>query len=202
MDANEKSIALFTDNFDGEGHTISNLIIDKSNYIGLFAKIDPGSGKENSVKNLILDNFKVTGKNNVGTLVGYIDGMSTIKNVIANSVDANGESQVGGLIGYINGGGVKIIDGKVNGGTVDSLQGDNIGGLIGHADNTSISNSYAISDVTGNNRVGGLVSIIDIGLGKEHAGVTGTIGVTGASDIEGAESDFLPKFIPRHQNIC
>ncbi len=75
----------FTGNFDGQGKTISNLTIDKDIvYIGLFAKITSRHSKPSKIENLILDNFKITGKGRVGTLAGEETGNVTVSKVRIN----------------------------------------------------------------------------------------------------------------------
>ncbi|WP_119173519.1 two-partner secretion domain-containing protein, partial [Aliarcobacter cryaerophilus] len=77
----------FTGKFDGLGHTISNLNIDKSsvNYQGLF-------GYTNSalIRNIGLVDVNIKGNYYVGGLVGYNDN-STIKNsYVTGAVDGKG----------------------------------------------------------------------------------------------------------------
>ncbi len=60
----------FEGTFDGDGHTISNVTIDRSNdsdVVGFFGHISEGT-----VKNLIIDGASITGKNYVGGIIGYL----------------------------------------------------------------------------------------------------------------------------------
>jgi len=68
----------FTGSYDGDGHTISNLYIDRpsTNYIGLFGYIYSGA----KIQNLGMVDVDVTGGNYVGGLVGFNNYYSTVSN--------------------------------------------------------------------------------------------------------------------------
>lgn len=166
--------APFTGIFDGQKHTVTGLVMNGENNVGFFGVIDGAT-----VKNLKLSNVSITGKQQVGALVGtakaYLDKTNLANNrasLIGNCTVTGvvtGQESVGGLVG-LNGSesdsktGFSVassihgssFNGTVNGtgnGTVDK-----IGGLAG--DNSgSITNSSAsgtVSAATGN-MVGGLV---------------------------------------------
>ncbi|SNY97263.1 MBG domain-containing protein [Halomonas sp. hl-4] len=170
----EGNIAPFTGTFNGLGHVITGLSIDRAStdYVGLFGYVNDGT-----VRHVGLEGGSVTGNRRVGGLVGYNDG--TIKNAYATG-DVNGaDSSVGGLVGY-NDGTIKnaYATGDVNGdGYVGGLVGyssqgaietayatgdvtgadTGVGGLVGYSSQGAIENAYATGDVTGNGNVGGLV---------------------------------------------
>ena len=135
--------------FDGNGYTISNLMIDRNgqNNIGLFGRAT------NGIANLGLLNVDITGQNRVGGLVG--NSSATITNsYVTGSVKGN--RFVGGLVGDNSG----AITGSYATASVEaSVTGSNanVGGLVGR-NSDAIMNSYAIGSVEGsaNNR-GGLV---------------------------------------------
>ena len=82
----------FSATFEGNGYTISNLMIDRSgeNNIGLFG------GARGKIANLGLRNVDINGLDDVGGLVG--SNSTTITNsYVTGSV--SGRSQVGGLVG-------------------------------------------------------------------------------------------------------
>ena len=141
----------FTGNFDGMGHTISNLTIDdpSTNYIGFFAS-NLGS---TTIKNVGLVNETVVGDQEVGGLVGFNFG--TISNSYVTG-HVSGYSDVGGLIGY-NGAGTVL--GSYSSATVASsttgFQTD-AGGLVGYNDVATVNNSYATGAVNGR-FAGGLI---------------------------------------------
>ena len=120
----------FSGNFDGSGKTISNLTISGGDNQGLFGKVN-GS----TIKNLNLTGVNVTGKNNVGSLVGYAAGNSQILNCFAQG-DIKGSENVGGLVG-INDGTIK--DGAYLGG---SITGTTKGVIVGKNNGTLTDNYY------------------------------------------------------------
>ena len=131
------AVDYFKGTFDGQGYTISNLTITKTNAganyaTGLFGFIDASSA---TIKNVKIDNAEIHGHHWVGAIAGYMTG--TIDNCeVTNSViiatnannDANGD-KVGGIVGFLNTNGAKTIT------------------------NNKVSNSY----IVGNRDVGGIL---------------------------------------------
>ncbi len=153
--------------FDGNGHTISGLIINRPgvNYVGLFGYVDSGG----QVRNLGLVGGAVSGTSGVGGLVG-VNSSGTVSNCYATGA-VSGYRHVGGLVGY-------------NSGTVSNcyatgaVTGDqDVGGLVGGNGYRTVSNCYATGAVTGNNHVGGLVGYNYSTVSDCHA--TGTVTGTG-----------------------
>jgi hypothetical protein len=70
----------FSGKLDGGGFTIGGLKISKgnANFIGLFGYV---AGTTAEIKNLIIDHVGIAGYNNVGSLVGKVDGSAKITNV-------------------------------------------------------------------------------------------------------------------------
>ena len=145
----------FAGSFDGDGHVINGLTIDRGDetYVGLFGR----SSDSASIGNVGLETLDVTGKNAVGGLVGYNNG-TVERSYVTGSVSGTNDD-VGGLVGY-------------NGGTVErsyamaSVTGNkHIGGLVGR-NYINIDSSYATGSVTANStEVGGLVGF-RVGLGN------------------------------------
>ena len=167
----------FSGTFDGRGHAIRDLFINRpsEDHVGLFCAALAGGVIEN-VKVL---NADVTGSDGVGILVGATAG--TVSNS-CSSGSVSGSYYVGGLVGYNNPGGnvsnsysTSSVDGDYyvgglvgynNYGTVDcyyystcSVHGnyESIGGLLGYNYHGTVSNSWAYGDVSGGSEVGGLV---------------------------------------------
>ena len=93
--------------FDGAGHTISNVTINRPDDkdVGLFNDLLNGSGKNCAVKNLILDGATITGKNSVGAIVGDLTFTPAIENCVvlnANVTLTNPAGTQGGIIAGIN----------------------------------------------------------------------------------------------------
>ncbi|MBC6413985.1 MAG: cadherin-like beta sandwich domain-containing protein [Chromatiales bacterium] len=139
--------------FEGNGHTISNLMINRpssDDYIGLFGHTDTGS----KMTNIGLLNVVIIGDDYVGSLVGWNNG--DITNSYATGA-VTGRSSVGGLVGDNNG---DITNSYATGDVqgrfdVGGLVGEN-GRLVGDNDG-DITNSYATGAVAGSSSVGGLV---------------------------------------------
>jgi len=143
----------FTGTFDGLGHAISNLSINRpgSNFVGLFGKAD------GAIRNIGLIAGSVTGNFNVGVLVGYNNSGSISTSYATGSL--TGQDYVGGLVGYNNSGSIST---SYATGSVTGIEF--LGGLVGYNNSGSISNSYATGAVEGNHsRVGGLVGFHNSG---------------------------------------
>jgi hypothetical protein len=146
-----RSSSIFSSIFEGDGHTIRNLYINRSNFwdVGLF-----GQAHNASIQNLILTGplMSVTGKKNVGSLVGYLN-LSQI-NSIMNTGSVQGEDATGGLVG------ISISSSISNTMNTGFVQGTKslTGGLVGHLASSNITNSLNSGFVFGTLRFsGGLV---------------------------------------------
>ena len=171
----------FTGNFDGNGHRISNLTINRpsTNNVGLF-----GVSENSTIENVHLENVNITANSRSGALVGYKIGGS----ISGSSAEGSlvGEAQSGGLVGK-NTGAVQSSfanvsvsgqgDGRgaligYNTGAIQNCYAagrastisdhDNLGGLIGR--NTgNIQSSFASGDAWGQNTLGGSTNINNVG---------------------------------------
>jgi hypothetical protein len=140
----------FSGSLDGQGHTISGLIIARGteNSVGLFGETVSGA----TISNLVLSGGSVTGNGAVGALIG--SGRVVIDNVhVSTDVTGSGNG-IGGLVGNLFS---ASITGSSSTGNVTGAGGvDAVGGLVGSADNAStIHRSYA----TGNVTVGGSLNL-------------------------------------------
>ena len=146
----------FTGTFDGQGHEIRDLFINRpdQDYVGLFAHIYWVRSIENVgvVENVGMVATEVTGSSQVGSLAGHNGG------IVSNSYcsgSVNGYERVGGLIGWNQATLSNCYSGcSVNGSTrVGGLTGDNwyYRGIV--------SNCYSTGRVTGLSKVGGLVGV-------------------------------------------
>ena len=194
----------FYGHFDGNGFTISNLSIDGSDYLGLFATF---SG---SVSNLNIDNINIISS---GDYLGGLCGRNysgTISNCYATgSISGGSDSDyLGGLCGFNDGGTISncYATGSVSGyyylgglcgrnysGTISncyatgSVSGGNdsryLGGLCGYNEHGTISNCYATGLVSGNGSLGGLC-------GRNYSGTISNCYATG-SVLGGNDSRYL-----------
>ena len=141
------SDAKFKGIFDGVGHTIEGLYIRHidQNRIGLFGNVN-GS----YIENVSLKDSHVTGKDQVGGIVGYALG-GNIRNVsFSGTVD--GSRQVGGILGA---GRYFTIRSTYNAGTVS---GDSdVGGFVGFSNHVPLWDVWNVGNIraTGRN-IGGI----------------------------------------------
>ncbi|TAN51540.1 MAG: filamentous hemagglutinin N-terminal domain-containing protein, partial [Methylococcaceae bacterium] len=158
--------------FDGLGHSIGNLTIDRptETNVGLFASLSPYGA---TVQNVGLTGGSVHGGANVGALVGY-NNLGTVRHSHATA-DVNGNSDVGGLVGYNNG---YISNSYATGNVTGSAGSFEIGGLAGF--NYWMDGSYATGNVSGNTDVGGLAGY---SLNVSNSYATGNVG--GNTDVGG-----------------
>ena len=172
---------LFNGSFYGASNNIIDLYIDRPNLdgVGLFGII----GEPAALSYINMNNSLITGRDNVGALVGSAAGVGSaaageILSVVADAVIINGGNNVGGLVGHLMSG--TIANSSVIG-EVRSTD-HNIGGLVGYKSSGKITLSRANASVTGENQVGGLV-------GHQLAGTinasSSTGSVTGLSYVGG-----------------
>ncbi len=156
------STAPFEGQFDGLGHTISNLTIDHpADQTGLFG-IAEGAG----IRNIGLLDPKITGISDVGALLGKgIDVVVSNSFVIGGRISGTGDN-IGGLIGSLNSSnslnqdfeGASFLNTSHSNIFVNvSKTGSAVGGLVGYSENSTVSDSYALGDVYGSIDVGGLI---------------------------------------------
>ena len=163
--------------FDGGEHTVSGLYFNNStvNCVGMFGNIHNGgkvmnvgvidsyfcgSGYVGGVAGSIYDGTvensyntgTVTGRTDVGGLVGDLDG--TITNSYNAGTVTGTSSNVGGVVGS-NGYYFGTITNCYNTGSVSST-GSYVGGVVGNNYNT-VTNSYNTGSVSGSAHVGGVV---------------------------------------------
>ena len=183
----------FKGNFDGLDYNIFGLTINRAyeDNVGLFGAVDGAN-----INNVTLVGGSITGKDNVGAIVGSANN-TTLTNVV-NSAAVSGNSNVGGIVGSATNSAIKD---AINTGTING-SGDNVGGLIGNLQNSKfieatdttkevekglIGNSYNLGDVSGKgHNVGGLVgSASNSTIGDGTNLVYNRLDVTGAYNVGG-----------------
>ena len=199
----------FSGIFEGNGHTIRNLRINRGGNLGLFSVLH----RNGRIQHVGLLEATVAGtNNNLGSLVGRIDGGSIISSYATGTVTgaAGNTRNVGGLVGRNDGGSIinSYATGTVTGAGFDT------GGLVGHNDRGSIINSYAAGathlngfdagGLVGENNGGSIISSYATGnvtgAGFDIGGLVGDNGgsiinsyamgvITGGGDIGGLIGD-------------
>ncbi|HEX3078253.1 MAG TPA: cadherin-like domain-containing protein, partial [Lachnospiraceae bacterium] len=141
----------FTGSYDGNGHIITDLSIDRNNQeaVGLFGYV---KGTNGGIRNLGIENANVIGLNYVGILVGQYYGTGGIEKCYSIG-NVEGNDFIGNLVGM----NATSIFNCYSYGTV--IGHDYIGGLTGQNFGGILSNCYSVASVYGNSMTGGLVGI-------------------------------------------
>lgn len=167
----------FAANFDGNGHSISNLNLSSNTLgspLGLFGVVKGGE-----VSNLGVISASVSGANSVGILVGELE--SGLIQRCFTSGSAKGTSIcVGGLVGENVSG--SILD-CYSGAKVENPSDYAVGGLVGKNRGT-LTNTYSAGEVSGYDYVGGLVGA-NYGIVKNSFALNASVT---------AENDFVARF--------
>jgi len=143
----------FTGSYNGSGHTINNLFMDRNNP-AMFAHSNSAS-----IENLGLTNVNISGPSTTGCLALYFNE-GTINNCYSTGVVNSGAfstgnlARTGGLVAFL---GVNSVLSRCYS-TAAVMGGRQVGGLIGASDNTSItSNCYTTGSVTcSGSEIGGI----------------------------------------------
>ncbi|MGG1555342.1 S-layer homology domain-containing protein [Paenibacillus ferrarius] len=155
----EYFLSPFTGKFDGQGHTISNLNINRpsDNYVGLFAQ-----AKKASITNVHLMNMNVRGFRYVGGLVGDFTESQLTGSSVSGTV--TGHQTVGGMVGSSDSS--SISDSYVSGSVAGDVTGaDEFGGIAGYASFSGlggrIHNVYGNAAVYNSSISGGLLGKVE-----------------------------------------
>lgn len=155
----------FNATFDGNGHRITNLTVYNrfTTRSGLFT-----GARGATILNVALENVDIQARRGfVGAILGsgdslgnttitdsYATGTITVDNALGGGTPSTDDRNVGGLVGY--GDGITIIRSFAD--VTVSNTGESTGGLAGYRGGVgSIQDSYALGDVTGLDKVGGLL---------------------------------------------
>ena len=184
--------AAFKTFFNGGGHTISNLYIDRrdAKYAGLFGNTGfSGSnswvGLNNNIGGLALVNVDVQGGTYSGGLAGS-NGLVIVACSVTGVVGGGGD--VGGLVGN-NFSGTVIASYSA----ASVADGSDTGGLVGSNFSGTIIASYSIGSVSDYNGVGGLVgsNFADRGTARDSYWDTQTSGQSESAGGEGRTTSEL-----------
>jgi len=140
------------------GATSNSMITNSSSNVTINAYAATAGGLIGSAQNTtIADSFAsgdVNGWSNVGGLVGYADNVSIGNSYTKGEIEATGD-HVGGLVGEaLN----SDISNSYSSGDVSAYGGSSwrIGGLVGLDNYGTINSSFALGQVKGKSRIGGL----------------------------------------------
>lgn len=179
----------FSGTFDGTGHTISGLKVDKEKlsywqtaYAGLF-----GYTVDATIKNLVVEgSIAADGMYHVGGIVGCAMGSAALENLVFEG-SISGSSRVGGIVGTIGEtSGASTVQSCGVRGTVEAR--GYAAGIAGVAGNTSFSNCYNWANVQAQGYVAGIVGSVYQGYNLGNVSIgncynVGTVNVSqGGSD--------------------
>jgi hypothetical protein len=173
-------IPFFHGNFDGRGHSISNMKISGNDYLALFGKISKNQGLSDvKIVDVKMVGADIVGNNTIGVLAacnygevsrcsssGNIHGLNYVGGLIGDnreqvseclsSATVEGNERVGGLVGsnFYRDATIDFCSSKAK------VFGNwRVGGLLGYSYKGEMSNCYSISEVTGVDQVGGLTGM-------------------------------------------
>lgn len=177
-------LTYFSGSYDGNGHIIDGLFINRvQNYIGLFGILWGSETDYVLVKDLGLLNANITGHTYVGTLAGRAGWYADIENCYATGTVV-GTSNSGGLLGWLLYGNLNTCFANV------SVKATGyVGGLIGSIQGSVVSNSYCLGSVIKNNEFSSYLTWLGGFIGSTYESSTVTncysTGLIGTANITG-----------------
>jgi hypothetical protein len=142
----------FTGEFDGHGHSINKLYInrDDTDCIGVF-----GYAGTATIRNLHITECYISGQGKVGALIGCSNDSTFVDNC-SSTGSILGINDIGGLIGSNNGKSLVF-----NSYSFCTVSGEtNLGGLVGYnSTNAFVTSCFAKGEVKGGSTAGGLVGL-------------------------------------------
>ncbi|MFA7133225.1 MAG: hypothetical protein WC108_08005 [Bacteroidales bacterium] len=141
----------FTGSFDGNGHKLSKLFINREDDVGFFGYVNEGN-----INNLYLVDSDIKANNYSGVLAGHsenseINNCSTTGNLVGNNF-------LGGLIGYSSNSGIteSVSFVSING-------NENTGGFIGVSKESIISDCFSRGEVSAQSDFAGFIGVVEKG---------------------------------------
>lgn len=187
----------FKGTFDGNGHKISNLYVDRADKAGLFASIFGAS-----IKNLTVEGTVVGSSSNgsdptgVGGIVGYSTSQILIENCVSNVNVSSRCENTGGICGYVNDVD-SVIRNCVNIGEIKS-DSDKTGGISGNPG--IVYNCANFGAVSGESNVAGIAGNTekDVSLCYNAGAISASDGASSAAassvaaiaNVSGTDSGF------------
>jgi hypothetical protein len=170
-------IGTFTGNFNGDGHAITGLYINRgaTNYVGFISIVNGGT-----VTGLTISNGSITGGQYTGAVVGGNSTSSTVivTNCVNNNTTVTGTAYVGGIIGgsALDRDATGTITGNSCSGTVTGTS--YVGGILGvlRHFNFTLSNNTVTGQINNSgNYTGGIAGAVNRGA-VQYNEMTGTFG--------------------------
>lgn len=182
----------FKGTFDGNGHKISNLYVDRADRAGLFASVYGAS-----IKNLTVEGTVVGSSSNgsditgVGGIVGYSFSQIVIENCVSNVNVSSSCENTGGICGYVNDVD-SVIRNCINIGNIES-KSDKTGGISGNPG--IVYNCANFGAVSGKSNVAGIAGNTekDVSLCYNAGAIKasdGAASVAAIANVAGTDTDF------------
>nr|WP_314808745.1 YDG domain-containing protein [uncultured Selenomonas sp.] len=181
-------IEMFVGGFNGAGHTIRNLYINRptEDRVGLFAEMGmTPSYIAVHIANVTLEGGSVRGREYVGGIVGQVTG-GKLRNV-RNFNEVSGKLKVGGIAGILDGGPFSAarMDNVYNGALIGELGvSDEVGGIVGRLSLGRIQSAANVGPVHGKQRVGGIAGNFE-GIDESLENVYNSAVIQGKSIVGG-----------------
>lgn len=172
----------FEGTFDGNGHKISNLYVDRAGRAGLFASVYGASIKNLTVEGTVVgSSYAGSDSTGVGGIVGYSFYQILIENCVSNVNVSSSCKNTGGICGFVNDVD-SVIRNCVNIGEVKS-DSDKTGGISGNPG--IVYNCANFGAVSGISNVAGIAGYAekDVSLCYNAGAISASDGVSSAAAI-------------------
>lgn len=182
----------FAGTFDGNGHKISNLYVDRAGRAGLFASVYGASIKNLTVEGTVVgSSYDGTDSTGVGGIVGYSFSQILIENCVSNVNVSSSCENTGGICGNVNGVD-SVIRNCVNIGNIKS-DSDKTGGISGNPE--IVYNCANFGAVSGKSNVAGIAGNTekDVSLCYNAGAISAPDGVSSVAaiaNVAGTDSGF------------
>ena len=182
----------FKGTFDGKGHKISNLYVERAGRAGLFASIFGASIKNLTVEGTVVgSSYKGPDLTGVGGIVGFSTSQIVIENCVSNVNVSSSCENTGGICGNVNGVD-SVIRNCVNIGDIES-DSDKTGGISGNPD--IVYNCANFGAVSGKSNVAGIAGNTekDVSLCYNAGTISAPDGVASAAaiaNVSGTDTGF------------
>lgn len=140
--------------FDGNGKTIYNYVVNSGESAGLFADLVNANVHDLTLRNAVVKPAEATrasGDFYAGALVGRTYGVCLFDNVTVENADIEGVNKVGGLLGNVAEGMVTVTNCAVEGSKVATNSTDDggcVGGLAGYVTGNAKFENNAVRNTT------------------------------------------------------
>lgn len=182
----------FKGTFDGNGHKISNLYVERAGRAGLFASVYGASIKNLTVEGTVVgSSYNGTDLTGVGGIVGFSTSQILIENCVSNVNVLSSCKNTGGICGFVNDVG-SVIRNCINIGNIESGS-DKTGGISGNPG--IVYNCANFGTVSGISNVAGIAGYTekDVSLCYNAGAIKASDGASSAAaiaNVAGINTDF------------